>query len=378
LKENLEGLTHRNVRIGSLHTSLPLNIYVKDIDIEGLLKIKEVSCGGVFFDIFRQNFVIDRLKLKNPTLVIEKAVSTVSPEGTPKPAASISKNNVKDVSSTQTPDPTTASPSKFMSARLCINHLVISDGAINFIDNITPTDKITIQVEDIEVRIDNLNFGSRSPKITSFKISGKIPWSKDAEKGTIEADGWIDIYKKDMQANLKIRDIDGVYLFPYYSGWVNLEKARIQKVKLNFTSNINSLNNDVTAQCRLELTDIVFKPRPPEEGESKTEKVASAVLGIFKALNQDKVALDFTFKTKMDSPKFGFGAIKSAIEDTIARGKRSDTTVQEVVMFPAKVMEGTVKGATDMSKAVIGGVASIGNELKNALISVFKKDKEEK
>ena len=116
-----------------------------------------------------------------------------------------------------------------------------------------------------------------------------------------------------MLASLKIENIDAIAFYPYYSTWVDLEKARIEKAKLNFSSKIRGKDNDISAQCHLELTDIVRKVRPPEEAQQKAERLTDAVLDMFKAMNQGKVVLDFTLHTKMDHPQFGFENIKSDI-----------------------------------------------------------------
>ena len=68
-----------------------------------------------------------------------------------------------------------------------------------------------------------------------------------------------------MQASVDIRDIDGIYLYPYYANWVDLEGARIEKAKLNFSSKITGINNDVNAACHLALADIVRRPLAEEE-----------------------------------------------------------------------------------------------------------------
>jgi hypothetical protein len=155
---------------------------------------------------------------------------------------------------------------------------------------------------------------------------------------------------------------------------VDLEKARIESAKLNFSSNIHGIDNKVTAECHLELTDIVRKPRPPEENQEKAEKLADTVLDAFRAMNQGKIVLDFTIRTKMDRPEFGFGSIKMAVEDKLARARNgSGVTPQNVMMLPGKLLEGATKGATEFSKSVIDGTFAIGQGIKKSVEETFKK-----
>jgi len=46
-------------------------------------------------------------------------------------------------------------------------------------------------------------------------------------------------------------------------------------------------------------------------------------------------------------------------------------------MLPAKILEGAVKGATDISKAVIDGTFAVGNEIKKSVEDAFRKEPEE-
>jgi len=180
-----------------------------------------------------------------------------------------------------------------------------------------------------------------------------------------------------MQATVKIADIDGISLYPYYAKWVDLERARIEKAKLNLVSNIKSVDNNLTAECHLELTDIVFKPRPEEEEQNKAQKIAVAVLDIFKALNKGKIVFNFTIKTKMINPAFSLNNIKDAFEARLAEGRKNNHIAADIVRFPGRLVGGTVKSATDLSRALIDGVFSIGNKVKKAVEVAFKKEQEE-
>jgi hypothetical protein len=104
----------------------------------------------------------------------------------------------------------------------------------------------------------------------------------------------------------------------------------------------------------------------------KTEKVTNLVLDTLKELDQGKIVLNFNIKTKMDRPEFGIGNIRMAFEDRIAQ-LRAGTGVkpEHILMLPAKILEGGVKGATDLTKAVIDGTFAVGKEIKNAVEDSF-------
>jgi len=353
------GLTQRNVSIGNFVLNPPLNLEVKKLNIEGLAKVDAISITPSIPYLLTGKIALNRISIVKPEIFFEKNPLPPGNLGivslAPKPAIA----------------PTVKEKRPF---RLIVKRLNIKDGRMNFIDRTVSPEGIKIAVQYINFNLTNL-YLFPSSAIANFDLKGRIPWREGKEEGKIEAEGWLNFFKKDIQAALKIKDIDAIYLYPYYSQWVDLEKARIESASLNFSSNIQGLNNNVTADCRLELTNIVRKPRPPEEPKEKAEKITDAVLDIFKSLNQGNIVLDFTIKTKMDNPEFGFGNIKAAFEDKLARSRAGgNIKVQDVLMLPAKLIEGTIKSATDISKAVVDGTFAVGNEIKKSVEDSFKKE----
>ena len=160
---------------------------------------------------------------------------------------------------------------------------------------------------------------------------------------------------------------------------MDLEKARIEKAKLNFSSKIQGTNNDVSAQCHLELADIVRKVRPPEEPQQKAEMITDAVLDMFKSMDQGRVVLDFTLHTKMDHPQFGFDNIKSAFEGKLMQARASaGLRTQDLLLFPGKMLQSGIKSGTELSKAVIDGVFALGSGLKKVFEDAMNKQTPDK
>ncbi|MDP3731942.1 MAG: DUF748 domain-containing protein [Candidatus Omnitrophota bacterium] len=378
LAGQIENLTHRKVTIDYVGLTLPFNLEMKNLEIPGLAKIDYTSISPSIPGLLSGKIVLNDLKLINPRIVYEKTQDKTQ-----------DKVNVEGVSANVNtmavaPNPQLKSglqlksntnlksgPKKNRYLRLIIKRLNIKGGKIDFIDHTLPGEGIKITLKDINFHLTNLYIYPRSA-ITNFEFTGSIPWSQGQTEGKIEAKGWANLFKKDMQATVKVADIDGVYLYPYYSTWVDLEKTRIQSAKLNFTSNIKSVDNNLAAECHLELTDIVFKQRK-EEGMDKAEKIAETVLGIFKALSQGKVIVNFTIKTKMTSPEFNFGYIKTAFEDRLMEGmKYSKVNYADILKIPVKSAGRT---AADLSRAFIDGTYSLAKVFKDTLAYAFKKEK---
>ncbi len=402
----LQDLFGREVKIGSLKAYLPFNVIINNIEVKDLFKIDKVNAKSGAFDIFRKDFTFSELKFKGMVITIEKPLKKKS-QDMPVPFIepvvanqtmtsnqTVVLNPVAAVNETISAAPAAILPQKDLNtslsqnitplapakkkrfipiSRFFVKRMTLQDGALNFTDKSIEGKEVKLSIDKLNIIIENLEYPIRRSDVINFELSGEIPWQAEKGKGNINLDGWINIFKKDMQAVLKIEGLDGIVFYPYYSNWVDLEKARIEKAKLNFNSNIQSLNNDLTAQCQLALSDIVFKPRSAEEEELKAEKIAHAVLSIFKASNQGNVSINFTVKTKMDSPQFNFSNIRMAFEEKLTQARKGDgLQPQNIIMVPTRLLQGVFKGATDLTKAVINGTFGVGQEFKQSVEGMFR------
>jgi hypothetical protein len=353
----LEDYTKKKVTIDHFILSPTFHMQLKKINVEGLFKADSINFSPSLLGLFTGKLAFNSIKMQKPEFFLEN----FAPE---------TALNLTDTALAKEKAP----PRKITFLPIACKRLKIWEGRVEFIDHTQGKDGFKIIVDKVNFYLNNFNIFSHS-LASDFKLDADIPWQEGKEVGKIKAEGWVDFHKMSMEADLNISDIDGIYFYPYYSNWVDLEKARIEKAKLNFSSDISSLNNDLTAQCHLELTDIVFTPRTPEEAELKAEKIATAVLDILKSLDQGKIVLDFTIRTKMDSPDYKFGDLRMALEDKLMGARKgSGLQVPEIFVLPSKIMGGMVKGATDMSKAVIGGTFAIGKEIKDSVEGAFKKE----
>jgi hypothetical protein len=373
LISKLESTLGDSVKINKLSISFPANIVAKGIELKGLGTIDEVVfCGGVF-DLFNPDFMLPVIRINRPNILLKKdlfgSVAFLQLFG------KISDQGIKGIAGEHTGLVKAPSQKKETMPKFYIGRLIIRDAKLNFQDKASGDKDILLRVERLNIDMDRLRFSKEGYLISSFKIDGKIPWREGLESGSIKLEGWSDFINKSMQASIKILDIDGVYLYPYYSQWVDLEKARIEKAKLNFTSDINGLNNNLTAECHLELTDIVRRPLAKNEEEENASKITEKVLDIFKATDQGRIALDFTIRTKMTKPEFGVSSIKTAFENKLVKAQGTGIRVEDLLYFPASIVETTIKGTTNITKAAIDGTFAVGNEFKKAIEDTFNKGK---
>jgi len=364
LAGKLQDLLGRKVSIGQLILKPPLNLEIKDLDITSLARVDHVYISLSIPYLLTGKLALNKVRIIRPRITCERVLPpkqavTNSPPVTDEPKLELPKE--------------AAPPAAKSSLQLVIKSLKIRSGEIYFIDHVTDSKSVTVIIKDINFYLKNL-YTYPVDVVTDFQLSGRLPWQSGEPDGKIYLEGWLNSSKKDILASLKIEHIDAIAFYPYYSTWVDLEKARIAKAKLNFSSKIQGKNNDISAQCHLELADIVRKVRAPEEPQQKAEMLTDAVLDMFKSMDQGRVVLDFTLHTKLDHPQFGFENIKSAFEGKLMQARTSaGLRTQDLLLFPGKMLQSGLKSGADLSKAVIDGVFALGNGLKKAFEDAINK-----
>ena len=370
LVQKLEDALKEDVSIGYVGLKIPLSLEVRKLKIGELADVDYIYASPSLFGLLVGKIIINEVRVLKPEISWERgaAANEVTKN---EPINNIEKdlNRAKEI----TNSPRT---NQQQLPAIIIRHLRVKEGLINFTDRVISDSGIQMTLREVLLDIDNLSLFPKST-VTNFQLNAKIPWQEDSGEGTVYASGWVDLYKKDVEARLEIDDIDGVYLHPYYSKWVDLENSRIKEASLNLISDIKGQNNELVAKCRLELTDIKFSPRPPDQPEHKAEKIATAVLGIFRAINQGRIVLNFTIRTKIDKPSFNFDSINEAVDNTISKAIQSDKVkIEDAALLPGRFFEGVTKGTTGATKAIINGALSVGKSLKDAFIDSLKTEQE--
>lgn len=364
--------TGKRITIASFYLRYPFNIVAVNTNIPGIVNIERLYISPSIVGFLTGRIAFNEIRVIRPEVTIEIAAQEESAN------ADIRQDQIAaEPISPAAPlnSPVTGSRVGYKQLPgIILRRIVIEQGVVNLLDHKVSTEGIKITFKDVTLVLTNFYTVAR-PAIANFMLKARIPWQEGRQDGKIELEGWINLFKKDMLASLKIEGIDGVYLYPYYSTWVDLEKARIESAKLNFTSNLSSLNNDLTAECHLELADIVRRPRESNEPQEKAERLTDAVLDIFRAMNQGKIVLNFTIRTKMDRPEFGFGDIKMAFENKLAQSRRGGFGIDSVLKLPVNLLQGTFKSAGELTRAVFEGVITVGKEAKKAADGAFSKDK---
>jgi hypothetical protein len=296
LKESL----HREVAIKDISLSFPLVIKVKNIEISGFTKIDYLSMSTSLIGFLSGKLILNNVTLKNPLFIIERL-----------PNGSLNlpiKNNPPKVNN---PNPKN-SKNNFMVLPLSVD---ITGGRVLFKDKSANIENFVINGEDIDLHIvgSSLLPNNLSAK---FKVSAVVYGLNPNKKGNINADGWVNFIKKNMDAEMNIEGLDCSVLVPYVGNFLPAE--RINKGTLLLKSTLKAKNNDLTIDSHLEIADLA-KAIIAEENLQGSNILSSVLIDMLKG-ETDKVALDFVIKTKLDKPRLDRVSIKtSLIEDLIRK-----------------------------------------------------------
>ncbi|MDP2830649.1 MAG: DUF748 domain-containing protein [Candidatus Omnitrophota bacterium] len=352
IANKIQKATGLKTSISKLSILPPLNIEARGFEIAGLIKADRVHLAPSIRCLLFGKLAFNKIVIDRPEITYQR-----NP-----PAEPVKDSRAPVEESKNEPVVSVAKQGKVFP--VIIKSLKVYSGRLNFIDTTAASGKISILIKDINFYITNLA-ASATKGVSNFDLKGNLSWNTGEPDGKILLQGWLDFYKKDISAVLKVENIDAIVFYPYYSTWVDLGKARIDKANLSFNCNIKGQNNDVAADCHLELVDIVRKVRLLEEPQQKAERLTDAVLDMFKSMNQGKVVLDFVLHTKMDRPEFGFDNIKSAFEGKLMQARSSaGLRPQDVLSWPVRWLQSVIKSGTDLSNAAIDGVFDLSNGIK--------------
>ena len=161
----LENLTRKKITIGSLDLGFPLNLEIRNLDIQGLAKVDYIFVSPSILGALFGKIAFNGVKVIKPEIYLERQ----------RPA--LSSGTV----ATET-EKTDKSRRFFLSQKmpLIVKRLVIMDGKINFVDNTVRAEGIRITLKDIYCDIDNFYLIPKST-IANFQLKAKIPWQKNTQ-----------------------------------------------------------------------------------------------------------------------------------------------------------------------------------------------------
>ncbi|MFA5038610.1 MAG: DUF748 domain-containing protein [Candidatus Omnitrophota bacterium] len=243
-------------------------------------------------------------------------------------------------------------PAREEDARMsfAMRQLVVQGGRVEFRDE-SLAEPFVIMADDI--RLDARQASLVKLTLIDFDASATLATAQGEKAALVTARGWIDWLPKDMEAVLEVSDGNLVPFSPYYKKYV---KKDLQAGGVRLKADLKARANDLNVNCHVELADISFRieGQQGQEGGGKADINDLTSLALNSILSSEGGAtFDFSFRTKLDKPKF---------ENMNIRGSFLQNRIRAVISQPP---DKTV----EQYKQIGEQFEAIGKELKN----IFKK-----
>lgn len=161
-------------------------------------------------------------------------------------------------------------------------------------------DKLNIKISKVSLPITSL--------ATDFSLSAELVNSCVLPFGNIELNGRLDYQTRDLDARLKVKDLDIVNFAPYYGNFISNKK--LSSALLNLNSTFKARNNDLQIASEFNLSNLVYEKAEIEKPELAT--VVKDALDLFTDQNGN-LRLEFNIDTKLDNPNLSPEKIKKII-----------------------------------------------------------------
>jgi hypothetical protein len=371
LVSKLSQLTSQKVSIESLAYRLPATVQIKNLEIGGRKDQKYFSIDQAsvsmapFASLRKRQLVLTQIQIIGPSLFYEI-------DEAPKGSASAVAPATAPAS-----DPSAAPVAALASAKskACPvpQKIKISNGSVEFIDRHLAVNKLTFALSHLNV---SASLKDRNGSARVLKFSGKavLLQGENSPKGQVRIYGWTDLDSRVTRARLEIKNIDAIYLYPYYSKWFNLEKARLRKAQLDFSADITGAGNKLDAGCRLELTQSEFEPPARGQSPDQSQKLAMLAVEIFKALDKGRVLVDFNLKYDADKPGLDLKPLFVAFSEKIKNGfsvRPGDVT--NALKLPEHLIKNIAATLGGITKAIFGQTEGLGQEFQQSFQDTFIK-----
>lgn len=174
-----------------------------------------------------------------------------------------------------------------------INSFSVSNGSIDYRDMKVSSPPALIKLRGIDAEIKELAIPVND-RMSEYSVSASVPSS--AGKGTVKADGTINLKTKETKSRLNIRNLDIVQLRPYYEKKGDVE---VTKGYLSLDADINIVKEKIRSSGKIILKDLEFR-------SSSGSFLGLPLIAVIKLLKDgnDQISLEFEIEGDLNNPRF--------------------------------------------------------------------------
>jgi hypothetical protein len=299
------------------------NVILKNKEKKEIVKIEAISLSADFMSFFKKEYVISKLSVKNPYVLIErdKSGKIVGPALPPQSVA-------EKPEETEKPSPS-----------LILKRIIVTGGSLDYIDRkVSEGRPVFIKLVDIEIEADNVVLPPED-RLTTYRFSAAMPTK--GGRGTIKSNGKLNLKtKKDLECKINAQQIDIVSFEPYFQKKNYID---ITKGFLDIDINAKVVSNKINAPGKALLRSLEFKSGL-QVGNTVFDMPLPAVVSFLKN-NRAEIAVNFVLEGDLANPKF---SLKKDFINKIIAGMTGQ-------------IDSSVKGAGEL---LVDGIRNIGKGIK--------------
>jgi hypothetical protein len=333
-KNYLEQVLGKKVEFSGFRFSMPFAIEVDNFKAQNLCEIKKARLSLSFWQLFTGKVYFDRIELDYPVFYLERlhgndlnispiiarqmASSNASGEGSSngKSANVEKKTNKQDFQ-----------PEIFFAI------FSIKKGKLQLLDKTIRDEGFKVDIQDIDLQLTKFQ---NPPLKSEFDLSANVLGRSDQPVGEIKLTGFIDMVKKDMSADMNIKNLDGVFFQPYFQMFL---PSDLESAKVNMNFNAEARNNKLYGKGNLVVENLALKNQDSTNKENLNGPLAGVIMsGMVNPAGRGEMEFDL-LETSLDNPKW-------RIRPNI---KIIQTTVQNFMSDPQGTID-KVKSIADIFK----------------------------
>ena len=267
--------------IGKISLNAPFIITIERLEIGDFASIKKVSLSPDLIGLLFGKIVIHGLNIVNPVINLVQSAD--------------GKFNLPVLEQKSKPPTVYLTSLRIENGKIIFTDKKISSSGYQMI-----LDKLNIKISKVSLPITSL--------ATDFSLSAELVNSCVLPFGNIELNGRLDYQTRDLDARLKVKDLDIVNFAPYYGNFISNKK--LSSALLNLNSTFKARNNDLQIASEFNLSNLVYEKAEIEKPELAT--VVKDALDLLTDQNGN-LRLEFNIDTKLDNPNLSPEKIKKII-----------------------------------------------------------------
>lgn len=248
----------RDVTISDIYFRPPLGLSAYKVEIQDLLKADAIIADLNWHSVFEKKIIVSSLVFVRPIINIQKTESSPPASGQSTPV-------------TNTPDTKTSNSTP---PEVWIQKFFMEEGQVRYSNQAKDAAPFEFKLENVRFKAEDFYWPLISAH-TKFMLTAQMAKSDSPlSQSKIEANGWLDWVKKDMEGTFKILEAN------QYAGLV---------------ANVKSVDNHVRVEGDFDMNNF-----PPVKNNSTEGGVINQI--VYGALSNAgvKIGAKFAFDTKMD------------------------------------------------------------------------------